>query len=73
MKCHLCGDDMHSVITDVPFKLSHRTIVILKELPVLQCGRCGEYVLEDPVMERVEKLLGKVDDAAELEILKYAA
>ena len=73
MKCHVCGGEMRALVTDLPFKLSQRTIVILKELPVLQCERCGEYLLEDQVMERAETLMAKVDAAAELEILKYAA
>jgi len=47
--------------------------VILKDLPVLQCESCGEYLLEDPVMEVVERMLDKVDADAELEILRYAA
>jgi len=42
------------------------TIVILKGLPVLQCDNCREYLLEDVVMHRV-------DTAAELEIIRYAA
>jgi len=49
------------------------TIVILKELPVLQCERCSEYVLEDRVLERVDVMLGKVDEDAELKVLKFAA
>ena len=44
-----------------------------KELPVLQCERCSEYLLEDRVMERVETMIGKVDKGAELEIVRYAA
>ena len=73
MKCHVCGGGMSAIITDLPFKVSQKTIVILKEVPVLQCERCNEYLLEDPVMERVEAMINKVDEAAELEILKYAA
>jgi YgiT-type zinc finger domain-containing protein len=71
--CRICGARMRAIVTDLPFKVSQKTIVILKELPVLQCERCNEYLLEDPVMERVEAMINKVDEAAELEILKYAA
>jgi YgiT-type zinc finger domain-containing protein len=31
-----------SRITDLPFKIGDRSIVILKALPVLQCRQCGE-------------------------------
>jgi YgiT-type zinc finger domain-containing protein len=64
---------MRPIVTDLPFKVSRKTIVILKELPVLQCERCSEYVLEDRVLERVDVMLGKVDEDAELKVLKFAA
>jgi YgiT-type zinc finger domain-containing protein len=64
---------MESQISDMPFKLSSKTIVILKDLPVLQCNNCGEYAIEDSIMEKVEALLSRVDQAAELEIVRFAA
>ena len=64
---------MKNLITDLPFKVSSRTILVMKDLPVLQCGSCGEYLLDDPVMYRVESIIEKVDTAAELEVAKYAA
>jgi YgiT-type zinc finger domain-containing protein len=73
MKCRVCGSQMRSVVTDLPFKVSDVTIVILKDLPALQCERCSEYLLEDAVMARVDELLVRVDSAAELEVIKYAA
>ena len=57
MKCHMCGSELKPLITDLPFKISETAIVILKALPVLQCGNCSEYVLEDTVTERVEQIL----------------
>jgi len=60
-------------VTDMPFKLSATTIAILRDVPVLQCNQCGEYVIEDPVMERVEALLEKVDQKLELEIVEFPA
>jgi YgiT-type zinc finger domain-containing protein len=59
--------------TDLPFKVSERTIVIVKALPVLQCERCSEYAMEDPTLARVEELLAQADLAAELEIVPFAA
>ncbi len=73
MKCSLCGSKLTNTITDLPFKISDQTIVILKGLPVLQCDNCCEYVLDDSVMRRVEDILHRVDAAAELEIIRYAA
>ncbi len=73
MKCHICGARMESMITDLPFKISMESIVILKDLPVHQCVNCSEYLLDDPVMARVEQILEKADTAAELEIIRFAA
>ena len=73
MKCHVCGSNMKSMITNLPFKINETTIVILKDLPVLQCNNCNEYLLDDPVMKRVDEILEKVDTAAELEVIRYAA
>lgn len=73
LKCHVCGSEMARVYTDLPFKVSETTIVIVKALPVLQCESCGEYSLEDPVMRRVDEILKTADTRAELEIVRYAA
>ncbi len=73
MKCRVCGSMLQTVSTDLPFKVHDRAIVIFKELPVLQCQNCAEYLIEDPVMGRIEELLSTVDSAAELEIIRFAA
>lgn len=64
---------MTRVQTDLPFKLSDTAIVIVKALPVLQCERCGQFSLEDPVMQRVDEILPKDGVRAELEIVRYTA
>jgi YgiT-type zinc finger domain-containing protein len=73
MRCHVCGSEMTRVQTDLPFKVSETTIVIVKALPVLQCEGCGEYLLEDPVLQRVDAILEGADGRAELEVFRYAA
>ncbi len=73
MKCHVCGSELRAVITDLPFKRTERTIVVIKDLPVLQCQNCTEYSLEDSVLAAVDEILEEVDEAAELEVIKYAA
>ena len=73
MKCSVCGSRMRATESDLPFKVSERTIVILKQLPVLQCGNCAQFLLADKVMARVDKILDGIDSAAELEIIRYGA
>ena len=73
MKCTVCGAAMKPVTTDLPFKLSETHIVIVKQLPVLQCGACHEYLIEDAVMARVDDVLKCADRTAEPEVIRYAA
>lgn len=73
MKCGVCGDQLRPVHSDLPFKVSEQTIVILKDLPVLQCENCAQYLLEDRVLSRVDAMLASINSAAELEIIRYAA
>jgi YgiT-type zinc finger domain-containing protein len=73
MKCTVCGARMRAITTDLPFKLSEERIVILKQLPVLQCEACREYLIEDAVMARIDTLLTSSDSTAELEVIRYAA
>ena len=51
MRCHACGGLMHETRSDMPFKLDRSRIVIIKDLPMLQCDECGEHAFSDPVME----------------------
>lgn len=73
MKCHVCGSNLLPIVTDLPFKVSEQTIVIIKGLPVLQCENCREFMIEDAVMERVEALLAETGTTAELEVIRFAA
>ncbi len=72
MTCHVCGSKTSSVVTDMPFKVSSTSIVIIRQMPVDECANCGQYLIDDPVMERVENIIKDVDAGAELEIVRYA-
>jgi YgiT-type zinc finger domain-containing protein len=73
MKCRVCGGALEPRVTDLPFKIGDSSIVILKDLPVLQCRQCDDIELENAVMSKVEEVLSAVDRSAELEIIRYAA
>lgn len=72
MICHICGGKLEKVVTNLPFKINHDSIIIVKQLPVLQCVNCSEYVIEDEVMQKVDSILNRIDATAELEVLNYA-
>jgi YgiT-type zinc finger domain-containing protein len=73
VRCAVCGGELAATITDLPFKVSETRIVIVKSLPVLACGNCPEYLLEDATMGKVDEILARVNDSAELEIVRFAA
>ena len=64
---------MNSVISDLPFKTTESSIVILKSLPVLQIENCPEYLIEDAVLSRIDEILVGISGEAELEVIRYAA
>jgi len=70
MKCAVCGAQLRPTSSDRSFK---RAIVILRALPVLQCEGCTQYLIEDPVFARVEEILDRVGDDAELGVIRFAA
>ena len=72
MKCRVCGGSLLARVTDLPFKRSESAIVILKNLPVLQCNQCDEVELEQAVMEDVDRVL-RESGPGELEVIRYAA
>ncbi len=73
MRCEVCGAELAAITTDLPFKIRDPGIIILKGVPVLQCARCPEYLLEDGVLARVDEILRHVDGEIELEVIRYAA
>ena len=73
MKCHVCGGGLNSSVSDFPFRLSPTSIVVIKQLPTLECANCAEVSIEDPVMEKVESLLEQTDATTELAVITYPA
>jgi len=72
MNCQDCGGRLEKIITNLPFKIRHNSIIIIKELPVLQCKVCHQYLLEDKVMGKVDRIMKGINDTVEVEILSYA-
>lgn len=73
MRCHCCGAEMEKVKTNLPFKLTGQTILVVEDIPVVQCQNCPEYLLEDEVMEKIDQMISELDENVELEIIPFAA
>ena len=53
MKCTVCGAELDSVSTDLPFKVTDITIVILKNLPILQCVNPNDPITQAAIAKAV--------------------
>jgi len=73
MKCPVCGGKLERTVSSLPFRVSRRAILVVRELPAWECGNCSELLLDDEVMGRIEESIGRVDEAAELEVVYFAA
>lgn len=73
MKYHRCGGNLEPSVSDLPFRLGPSSIVVVKKLPLLECTNCTEFSIEDSVMEKVDLLLDQTGEAADLEVVSYAA
>ena len=71
MKCAVCGGELRTAATSLPFKVSDATIVNLKDLPIVQCTRCPENLIEDEVLRRMDEILAKVEGGTQLEVVRY--
>jgi YgiT-type zinc finger domain-containing protein len=71
MRCHCCGGQMQDGHSDMPFKLDRTRIVIIKDMPVLQCSECGGHVFTDAVVKCVDATLARGDHGATLEIVRF--
>ena len=60
--------------TDLPFRLGAHKILVIKDVPARNCTQCGEILLSDTVMERVDEIIDKIRGLkSELEVVRYAA
>jgi YgiT-type zinc finger domain-containing protein len=73
MKCHLCGTQMKPVVADLPFRVNRSVMIIIRELPLLECGECSAYALQDVVMERVHAMVQGLTPPSHLDGVRYTA
>ena len=75
MTCHKCGSTaVEEQATDLPFNLAARKILVVKQVPAHICTSCGETLLSDDVLARIEGIVGRIQDLdCELEVVRYAA
>ncbi len=60
MKCFFCKSDMESGFTTHVAELE-KCIVIIKNVPCMKCGQCGETVYTGDVVRKIEEILEKCE------------
>ena len=55
MHCTVGGATLRPTTSDLPFKVREHTIVIVKNLPVLECTNCIHYLIAHFDFSRVEQ------------------
>ena len=73
MECHVCGTSMTGVVSELPFRVNRSVMIILRDLPILECTECGAYAFEEKVMERVHEIVERLQAPSHLEAILYAA
>ena len=73
MKCHVCGTPMTCVVSDLPFRVNRSVMIILRDLPLMECSECGAYAFEERVMQRVHEIIGRLRSPSHLDAVLYAA
>jgi len=72
MKCHVCGTSMTRGLSDLPFRVNQSVIIILRDLPLMECTECDAYAFEEKVMERVHEIVERLDSPSHLDAVLYA-
>jgi YgiT-type zinc finger domain-containing protein len=73
MKCYVCETSMTRVVSDLPFRVNRSVMIILRDLPLMECSECGAYVFEESVMERVHEIVQRLKSPSHLDPVLYAA
>jgi len=64
---------MKRVVTDLPFRVNRSVMIILRDLPLMQCIECGAYAFEERIMERVHEIVQRLKSPSHLDAVLYAA
>lgn len=57
MKCALCQGVMVKAKTILPYEISNKHMVVVKDVPALICRQCGEPFIEIKTLRVVERIV----------------
>jgi hypothetical protein len=47
-------------------------MILLRDLPLLECGKCSAHAFEEKVMERVHEIVERLHSPSHLDAVLYA-
>ena len=72
MNCPSCKAKMMKGKTNLPYEFGDEQLVVIKDVPALVCGQCGEVFVEITALRITEELLAKAErDGVILGFIKY--
>jgi YgiT-type zinc finger domain-containing protein len=71
MSCFACGGE-YKKSTTTHFVDLKKCMVIVKNVPCLECEQCGDIVYDDSVVERLDSIIKKMSDLmTEIAVIDY--
>lgn len=64
MKCMSCKKDEMEVQSNAYFAQLKNCYVIIENVPCYRCSQCGETFYKASVLEKIEKILEKLENVA---------
>lgn len=73
MKCIYCSTDMNFKNKTYVANLE-KCVIIIKNVPAYICDQCGEVYYTDEVAEKIEQIIGKLEDIIkEVAVVEYTS
>jgi hypothetical protein len=63
---------MTRVVSELPFRVNRSVMIILRDLPLLECTECGAHAFEEKVMETVHEIVDRLHSPSHLDAVLYA-
>ena len=71
MNCYLCKGELKPSTTSHFVDLK-KCMIIVKNVPCWECEKCGEIVLDDEVVQRLDTIIQKVSSlVTEIAVVEY--
>lgn len=72
MRCPLCKGEMVKGITDLPYSLGGKELVVVQDVPAFICDQCGDAFVEMESAQKVEEIISTAKrDGVTLGFIRY--